>query len=97
MILAGTLGNKVGSSPMATAKPIVFVVDDDVWIRESLQTLVQDEGWHSETFASAQQFLDPAGLCSELSRASTFPSQASMVSNCRSALPSNGGTCRSSS
>ncbi len=43
---------------MATAKPIVFVVDDDVWIRESLQTLLQDEGWKAETFASAREFLD---------------------------------------
>ena len=58
MILAGTLGHEVGSSPMATAKPIVFVVDDDVWIRESLQTLLQDEGWQAETFASAREFLD---------------------------------------
>ena len=58
MILACTLGHEVGSSPMATAKPIVFVVDDDVWIRESLQTLLKDEGWQPETFASAQEFLD---------------------------------------
>jgi FixJ family two-component response regulator len=58
MILSGTLGHEVGPSPMATAKPIVFVVDDDVWIRESLQTLLRDEGWHPETFASAQEFLD---------------------------------------
>jgi FixJ family two-component response regulator len=58
MILAGTVGHEVGSSPMATAKPIVFVVDDDVWIRESLQTLLEDEGWQPETFASAQEFLD---------------------------------------
>jgi len=43
---------------MATAKPIVFVVDDDAWIRESLRTLLQDEGWQPETFASAQEFLD---------------------------------------
>ena len=58
MILAGTLGHKVGSLPMATTKPIVFVVDDDVWIRESLQTLLEDEGWQPETFATAQEFLD---------------------------------------
>ena len=58
MILVGTLGHEVGSAPMATAKPIVFVVDDDVWIRESLQTLLQDEGWQAETFASAREFLD---------------------------------------
>ena len=58
MTLAGTLGHEVGSSAMATAKPIVFVVDDDVWVRESLETLLQDEGWQPETFASAQEFLD---------------------------------------
>jgi len=43
---------------MATGKPIVFVVDDDVWVRESLETLIHDEGWQPETFASAQEFLD---------------------------------------
>src|SRR5262249_11301039 len=58
MSLAGTFGNEVGSSPVATAKPIVFLVDDDVWVRESLQTLIHDEGWQPETFASAQEFLD---------------------------------------
>jgi len=58
MRLAGTLGHEMGSSPMATAKPIVFVVDDDVWVRESLETLIRDEGWQPETFSSAQQFLD---------------------------------------
>ena len=58
MRLAGTLSHETGSSPMATAKPIVFVVDDDAWVRESLETLVRDEGWQPETFSSAQQFLD---------------------------------------
>jgi FixJ family two-component response regulator len=58
MTLAGALGHEVRSLPMATAKPIVFVVDDDVWVRESLQTLIQDEGWQPETFASAQEFLN---------------------------------------
>jgi len=43
---------------MTTAKPIVFVVDDDVWLRESLETLIKDEGWQPETFGSAQEFLD---------------------------------------
>ena len=43
---------------MTTVKPIVFVVDDDVWLRESLETLIKDEGWQPETFASAQEFLD---------------------------------------
>lgn len=39
-------------------KPIVFVVDDDVSVRESLELLIRCEGWQPETFASAQQFLD---------------------------------------
>jgi FixJ family two-component response regulator len=58
MSLAGMLGHEVGSSPVATYKPIVFVVDDDVWVRESLETLIRDEGWQPKTFASAQEFLD---------------------------------------
>jgi FixJ family two-component response regulator len=58
MSLAGTLRRDVGSLSMAIAKPIVFVVDDDAWVRESLETLIQDEGWRSETFATAQEFLD---------------------------------------
>ena len=49
---------EVGSSSMATPKHIVFVVDDDVWVRESLETLIRDEGWQAETFASAQEFLN---------------------------------------
>jgi FixJ family two-component response regulator len=37
--------------------PIVFVVDDDVSVREALETLIRTEGWQPETFASAQAFL----------------------------------------
>jgi len=37
--------------------PIVFVVDDDISIRESLESLIRTEGWQPETFASAQEFL----------------------------------------
>ena len=43
---------------MPSSDPIVFVVDDDLWVRESLETLIHDEGWQVETFASAQEFLD---------------------------------------
>ena len=43
---------------MTPATQIAFVVDDDVSVRESLQLLIQCEGWHPETFASAQEFLD---------------------------------------
>ena len=53
-----TLRYEVGSSPMVTARSIVFVVDDDVSVRESLELLIQNEGWQATTFASAQEFLN---------------------------------------
>jgi FixJ family two-component response regulator len=40
-----------------TTKPIVFVVDDDITIRESLKALIEASGWQAATFASAQGFL----------------------------------------
>jgi FixJ family two-component response regulator len=43
---------------MLQVTPIVFVVDDDVSVRESLELLIRCEGWQPETFASAQDFLD---------------------------------------
>jgi|SRR5665213_3588004 len=45
------------SSPMAHPTPVVFVVDDDVSVRESLELLIRCAGWQPETFASAQEFL----------------------------------------
>lgn len=39
------------------AAPIVFVVDDDVSVRESLELLLRCEGLQAETFASAREFL----------------------------------------
>ena len=36
---------------------IVFVVDDDVSVRESLELLIKSAGWQPETFVSAQEFL----------------------------------------
>jgi FixJ family two-component response regulator len=43
---------------MSHVTPIVFVVDDDISVRESLELLIRCEGWQPETFASAQEFLD---------------------------------------
>jgi FixJ family two-component response regulator len=37
--------------------PIVFVVDSDASVRESLEQLINAAGWRAETFASAQEFL----------------------------------------
>jgi FixJ family two-component response regulator len=42
---------------MSQASPVVFVVDDDVSIRESLEALLQKAGWCVETFDSALKFL----------------------------------------
>jgi len=58
MNLARALGHEVGSPPMSDGRPIVFVVDDDVSVRESLELLIRCEGWQPEIFASAQAFLD---------------------------------------
>jgi FixJ family two-component response regulator len=43
---------------MTPAIPIVFVVDHNISVREPLQLPIQSEGWHPETFASPQDFLD---------------------------------------
>jgi FixJ family two-component response regulator len=42
---------------MPNATPIVFIVDDDLSVRESLELLIRSAGWRPETFASAQEFL----------------------------------------
>jgi FixJ family two-component response regulator len=40
------------------SSPIVFVVDDDISVRESLELLIQKQGWRPKTFSSAQEFLE---------------------------------------
>lgn len=48
---------------MPQSTPVVFVVDDDVSVRESLELLLQVAGWQAEMFSSAQAFLDhPAAM-----------------------------------
>lgn len=42
---------------MSTLSPIVFVVDDDASVRESLDFLIRTAGWQAETYASAEAFL----------------------------------------
>ena len=42
---------------MALAESIVYVVDDDISVRESLEALIGVVGWQVETFASASAFL----------------------------------------
>jgi FixJ family two-component response regulator len=45
------------TSPASATTPIVFVVDKDDSVRETLELLIQEAGWQAETFASAQAFL----------------------------------------
>ena len=50
-------GQELGCLSMSHATSIVFVVDDDVSVRESLELLIRSEGWQPQTFSSAQHFL----------------------------------------
>jgi FixJ family two-component response regulator len=50
-------GGKSRGAPLPPTTPVVFVVDDDVSVRESLESLIRWAGWKPETFSSAQDFL----------------------------------------
>ena len=58
MSLAHVLDRGLELHEVLPGPPIVFVVDDDVSVRESLELLIQNEGWQAETFASASEFLN---------------------------------------
>ena len=49
-----------GTRPQADATPLVYVVDDDVSVRESLELLIRFAGWQPVLFDSARAFLDHA-------------------------------------
>jgi FixJ family two-component response regulator len=57
MSLTHALCHELGAPPMLGMGPIVFVVDDDISVRESLELLIRCEGWRPETFSSGQEFL----------------------------------------
>ena len=57
MNLTHALCHELGTPPLPGMGPIVFVVDDDISVRESLELLIRCEGWRPETFSSAQEFL----------------------------------------
>jgi FixJ family two-component response regulator len=58
MNLASAVDYGLRSLPMLSSTPIVYVVDDDFSMRESLESLIRCAGWQPETFESAQEFLD---------------------------------------
>jgi len=47
----------IKAMPSAGAIPAVFVVDDDVSVRETLEALIETRGWRVETFGCAREFL----------------------------------------
>jgi FixJ family two-component response regulator len=57
MMLTQVVEQGTRPSLMLPLKSIVFVVDDDVSVRESLELLIGAAGWHAEPFASAHAFL----------------------------------------
>jgi FixJ family two-component response regulator len=57
MSLAQAFGQQLELSAIPNFTPIVFVVDEDVSIRASLDVLIRSEGWQPESFASAKEFL----------------------------------------
>jgi FixJ family two-component response regulator len=67
MSLAHILGHGLDLRSKVSGTPKVFVVDDDVSVRESLELLIRCEGFAPVTFASAREFLacprDPVPSC----------------------------------
>lgn len=51
---------KAGPVTNANTAPIVYVVDDDISVREALEALIEQAGWRPLVFASAQAFLSHA-------------------------------------
>ena len=95
MSLASAPDYRLRSPPMSHATPIVFVVDDDVSVRESLELLIRSAGWQPETFASAKEFLARPPVFAPSCLFLTLIFQTSTASIFRSALLSIGLTCRS--
>jgi len=79
---------------MADVTPTVYVVDDDVSVRESLEALIETSGWRALTFDSARAFLDcpPAPGPSCLVLDVSLPDQSgldlqAMIADQRSEMP----------
>lgn len=50
-------GNEARLTTMSTETSVVFVVDDDISVRESLEIMVRSAGWEPKVFGSAEEFL----------------------------------------
>jgi FixJ family two-component response regulator len=50
-------GNEAKLTTMSNETSVVFVVDDDISVRESLELMVRSAGWEPKVFGSAEEFL----------------------------------------
>ena len=57
MSLSHVLAQDLSLPCVSNCAPIVYVVDNDSSVRESLDQLICAEGWQAETFGSPQEFL----------------------------------------
>jgi FixJ family two-component response regulator len=58
MTAGGGAAQRMARATAPLPSPTVFVVDDDISVRESLELLIRSLGWQPELFASANAFLD---------------------------------------
>src|ERR1700722_332404 len=57
MSVAQVMSHELESLYVSNSAPIVFVVDEDNSVRESLKSLISCGGWQTEIFPSAHEFL----------------------------------------
>ena len=62
MSSAQAFAHHVGFPPVLNVTPVVFVVDDDPSVRQSLEALIRSEGLRPEILESAQEILDQPRL-----------------------------------
>lgn len=53
---SGQLWSERNGAPLGVT-PVVFVIDDDACVRQSLESLINAAGWRAETFSCAHQFV----------------------------------------
>jgi FixJ family two-component response regulator len=74
----------MSATPKSQQQPIVFVVDDDISVRESLESLIAFAGWQPETFRQLVNFSRARALARQVVWCSTFLFPTLTVWNCRS-------------
>lgn len=57
MNLAQTFNHGIVQASIPSVSPVIFIVDDDLSVRERLKVIIRCEGWQVEAFSSAREFL----------------------------------------